>query len=621
MSDLFGVPDGASASRHSRQTRFSGPVPVTAQLTAAILATRSGWALPARRSPGVTGELFMLRMQARIAEKLQPERLARYIDLRDRVRRAVRLLNGNQLDSADEVFRDCDTLVHEFAGDSELLDLGRSWLEQARAYADVRRQDPEAAEKRLLRSLDSDTRLEQVHGYELMHIGRVHAVHLWLRVQEARGAVQSALDAANAIIRYVNGFADALPVGTGWSRRQAARIPADLAAAMTRRVADDLGILLAGLDRQQCVRALDRLHVLQSLPFDVHEEIVDWVRIKSAWARGSTDELLARLVPYLAAGRRETRLWYAALLDMCRAARALRPRAALIFAEEVAERVRHDPDVPGRLRPALRALADETPTVPWAAHSPPRRFHLMCMGLPRSGVVSLYTLFARFRAANEYAEAESIRMLVQYHNKAVSRDALVAYMERRDRESALEMDAASFLHLAADVILSLSDETRFVLPVREPGAWLASYLRELLRVHDRFRARGKTPPCWQRDYGAMLLGRFDWEEIASPEARRKSLGGVARRFLIHWARSTETMLDTLPRERTLVLRTQDLGPMRDRIAAFAGLPPDSLSGTGHSNPSPPGPGGLEGLPQRWLAKSAADICGPTYARALGRCDR
>lgn len=562
----------------------------------------------------------MLRMQARIAEKLQPERLARYIGLRDRVRRAVRLLNRNQLDSADDVFQECDALVSEFAGDSELLDLSRSWLEQARAYADVRRHDPQSAEKRLLRSLDSDTRLERVHGYELMHIGRVHAVHLWLRVQEARGAIHSALDATNAIIRYVNGFGDALPVGTGWSRQQAARIPADLAAAMTCRVANDLGILLAGLDRQQCLRALDRLPVLQCLPSGIHEEVLDWVRIKSAWAQGNTDELLARLVPYLAAGRRETCLWYAALIDMCRAARALRPRAALIFAEEVAERARHDPVVPGRLRPALRSLADESPTVSWTAHNPPRRFHLMCMGLPRSGVVSLYTLFARFRTANEYAEAESIRMLVQHHRKAVSRDALVAYMERRDRESALEMDAASFLHLAADEILSFSDETRFVLPVREPEAWLASYLRELLRVHDRFRERGKPPPSWHRDYGEMLLGRFDWEEIATAEARRESLAGVARRFLIHWARSTGRMLDTLPRERTLVLRTEDLGPMRDRIAAFAGLSAESLSGSGHSNPGPHGVCGLEGLSRTWLAKSAADICGPVYARALEHCD-
>ena len=183
------------------------------------------------------------------------------------------------------------------------------------------------------------------------------------------------------------------------------------------------------------------------------------------------------------------------------------------------------------------------------------------------------------------------------------------------------MDAASFLHLAGDVLATLSDETRFVLPVRAPDAWFESYLGELVRVHDRLRARGKTPPAWYRDYGEMILGRFEWEEIATPEARRTNLPDLARRFLTHWAQATGKMLDVLPPERTLVLRTEDLGPMRDRLAAFVDQPVDSLTGASHSNAAPPGPGPLDGLPEGWLAQAAAELCGPTHARALGRCAR
>ena len=46
----------------------------------------------------------------------------------------------------------------------------------------------------------------------------------------------------------------------------------------------------------------------------------------------------------------------------------------------------------------------------------------------------------------------------------------------------------------------LGDDTRFLLPVRAPDAWFESYSRELLRVHDRLRRRGKAPPAWQRDW-------------------------------------------------------------------------------------------------------------------------
>ena len=84
-------------------------------------------------------------------------------------------------------------------------------------------------------------------------------------------------------------------------------------------------------------------------------------------------------------------------------------------------------------------------------------------------------------------------------------------------------------------------------------------------------------------------------------------------------RDAGKMLDALPPERTLVLRTRDLGPMRGRLAAFAGQSAASLTGTGHSNAGPPGPSPLDGLPEGWLARAAAEICNPVHARVLERC--
>ena len=322
--------------------------------------------------------------------------------------RAIRRRRGRHSRPAP---RACRSSPH----DPELDALARFWLDQARAWYDVRHKDPAGAEARLRRSMDSETRLEQVHGYDLMHIGRIHTVHLWLRVQVAGGAREAALDGANAILAYVNGFGSDLPLGTGWSKEAASRIPADLAAAMTRRVASEVGTMVGGLDQEHCAGALDRLPALDRLAPEVHDEIVDWARIKRAWSDGRTDDFLGRVIPYMTAGRRETCLWHAALLDLCRAARALRPGAAGPFCAEVAERAREDPAVPRGLRHELEGLTEEPPAAPWVATMPARRFHLVCVGLPRSGVVSLFTLFGNFRAANEYAETETIRVLVDYH--------------------------------------------------------------------------------------------------------------------------------------------------------------------------------------------------------------
>ena len=311
-------------------------VPVTTLLARAMVAARAGWTGPASMGPGATGELFMERMQARIATQLPPQRLARYLEMRDAVRAAVRLSSSGDLEQAGKAFEACAARLPDYADDPELDDLTRFWLHQAWAYYDIRRHDPTAAAARLRRAMHHDTRLEQVHGYDLMHIGRIHTVQLWLRVQPGAGGRDATLDGADAILAYVNGFGGDLPVGTGWSREAAARIPADLAAAMTRRVAGEVGTMLAGLNRHDSAAALNRLPMLERLPSGTHDEITEWARIKRAWAAGRAADFLDRAIPYLASGRGETCLWYAVLLDTCRAARALRPEAARLFCAEVA---------------------------------------------------------------------------------------------------------------------------------------------------------------------------------------------------------------------------------------------------------------------------------------------
>ena len=310
-------------------------VPVTTLLARAMVAARAGWTAPARMGAGATGELFRERMQARIAERLSPQRLARYLEMRDAVRAAVRLSSGGDVDQAGKAFEACAARLPDYADDPELDDLARFWLYQAWAYYDIRRLDPTAATARLRRAMHHDTRLERVHGYDLMHVGRIHTVQLWLRVQAGAGERDTALDGANAILAYVNGFGGDLPVGTGWSLEAAARIPADLAAAMTRRVASEVGTMLAGLDRDASAAALERLPMLERLPTGVHDEVTEWARVKRAWTAGRAADFLDRATRYLAAGRRETCLWHAVLLDLCRAARALRPDAARLFCAEV----------------------------------------------------------------------------------------------------------------------------------------------------------------------------------------------------------------------------------------------------------------------------------------------
>jgi hypothetical protein len=240
---------------------------------------------------------------------------------------------------------------------------------------------------------------------------------------------------------------------------------------------------------------------------------------------------------------------------------------------------------------------------------------LICLGLPRSGTTSLYTLFARHRAGNEHAESATIAALVARHDGRMEDAAFDQVLLQRDGESSLEMDAASFLHLAADRLPALFPEARFVIPVRDPATWFDSYLRMLLRWHGSFAARGRAPPTWMTDYGRILFGGFAWDEIATEEARAQHLPRVAVRFFTHWAEATSRVLDLAPQGRRLVLRTEELSHQLGRLAAFAGAPVTALTEEHHANASPPGPSPTAPIGPARLAEMRDDLCGEVMERA------
>lgn len=601
---------------------MSVPPPINTRLAHAMMAARVGYAAPPAMGDGPRGRLFERRMQDAITERLAPAALDHYRGLRDGVRVAVALAAGGDAVAARAEFAACEQALDAApAGAGGVIDaLGRSWIDQAYAYHAAREGDLATAAARLEAAAAADLALETRHGFPLMHIGRVHTVHLWLRVRFRQGGRGDALDAAEAVLAYLQGARDDLPIGGGWSRAAAAGIDPDLRVAMSCRIASECGAMLADMAPPAAGAALERLPSLATTGL---AEIGEWVALKRAWAAGDSEGFLCAAAGFLRAGRRDTSLWYAALIDLCRAAGALRPAATAAFRAEIAERVCADPEggdvLPSGLRAAFRVRP--SPAAPAYLHRPaPRRFHLICVGLPRSGTTSLNTLFARHRAGNEYAEAESIRRLTARAEGELDTAGIDAFLLRRDREAALEMDATSFLHLALDRLVALHPEARFVLPVRAPLPWVESYLRMLLRWHDAFAGRGRPPALWMTRYGALLFERFDWAEIATPAGRARHLPDLVPRMLRHWADATERTLRLAPPARTLVVPTEDLSRALPRLAAFAGVPLDSLTGEHHANASPPDPSPLAGLDRGWLGVEAARICGAVRFRVRGELE-
>jgi hypothetical protein len=595
------------------------PLPIDTWLAQAIRAYREGARAPVTMSDGPSGELFRSRGQAHIRSRLADVPYAQYVTVRDRVRAAVTAARGHDVQESQRLFAAAEADLTALDASDELRHLCRSWIDQAYAYLAVRMRDWPEARARLASAMQADLALEDDHGYDIFHIGRVHTLHLRLRAEGEAGDRVGAVTLAQAVIDYVNGARDDLPVSGGWSRVRAAAVPDDLKLAMTLRVCSEIGTQVAlAADAGAAFAAFTAWRAWADHP--VLREVHEWALAEEAVLDGRTRLSLERLTPFLARGRRETTLWYAAALDLCRICAAVRPVATRPFVTDVSADVATWRQLPADVQaPALfaaieREAASGAP-VPYRHRPAPKQFQAFTVGLPRTGSTSLYTLFANYRSGNEYLERETIQRLVDVHHGRLARPAFIDYLRRRTAEADLEMDSASFHHFYLDVLVDEHPDARFIMTIRAPYDWANSYIKMIMSWHQRFTAAGQPLPAWMEDYGGMLFGAFSWSWVASPESVRERAEPLADAFLRHWAEANRRTLALLPPGRSLLVPTERLSADTAAIARFVGVPPERLTDQHHSNAHPDRSDLLSGLGRAWVDARARQYGADVLAAA------
>lgn len=581
-------------------------------LANAIVCYRFGKTQPITMSPGTTGELYIEISENLIQERLPAAAHQVYVNVRDVSRVGVRLANQAEFDAAQVSFRQASETLDAQAESEELRLLGVSRVAQAEAYLTSLTGAWDRAQALIYKALDNDEILETQYGYTLFHIQRIHLLHLLLRVEIGAGRPFQAVITADQILQYLNGSLERLPIGGHWGQERVDAVPVAFRNGMLARTTSEVGILLA----KQSVAEARRLW--SAFPswsgFDQHaavSEIYDWGRVKEAFLQEDTSAFLERAASFLAAGRRETLLWYTTVLDLCTCCQALRPAQTRGFRQEVAQDAVHmsvlpSPLLPSNLRRMLQHNGD-CPTGLSPSNGLSRRFHAYNVGLPRTGTSSIATLFGQYRSVTEFKEQETVEHIVAWQGGGLSAEAFRDYVLRRDGEGQLEMDSASFNHFYLDILVDMFPQAKFVFTMRDCYSWINSFLSLLLRWRQRFLTRGLEMPAWMTDYGRLLFGDFSWAGFASSEALRASVPDLVEPFIRCWSIYNLRVLERLPPERSLIIRTHDLSHRLDELATFIGVPRTSLTRVDHM--------GINPDPVDWLCqmdRTAFDACCARY---------
>jgi len=205
-------------------------------------------------------------------------------------------------------------------------------------------------------------------------------------------------------------------------------------------------------------------------------------------------------------------------------------------------------------------------TRPFAAR---RKFHAIGVSMHRSGTNSLAGIFSRYRTIREQTMHFGEMLYVEGKTRRISRAKQIASLRFIDACLGPEMSSGGSMGDLVDALIEAFPRARFILPIRDPYSWLNTFMAV---TQDKQERNIQPRPITFVTIQPHLHPHPPQEEILR-QNQVWSLDG----FLSYWARHNQTVIDSVPPDRLLALRLDELSSSGQRIAEFLDIDPTTLS--------------------------------------------
>lgn len=189
-----------------------------------------------------------------------------------------------------------------------------------------------------------------------------------------------------------------------------------------------------------------------------------------------------------------------------------------------------------------------------------RSLHAYCVGTPRSGTHSIVgMLHSNYVATHEPHSYYAIYHILKWAAQKYTRNDIQNILKWRDKKLSLDLEAAHYLHHVVDVLANSFPKAKFILTVRDPLSWLES------EIDRNYGTRNKL--FWKalEDYRYGRYGhQFTKQDIALKQMGLYPLTS----YLSYWKDHNEFVINSVAKERLLILDTREIQSKMNQIADF-----------------------------------------------------
>lgn len=196
-----------------------------------------------------------------------------------------------------------------------------------------------------------------------------------------------------------------------------------------------------------------------------------------------------------------------------------------------------------------------------------REGRVFALGPPKSGTTSIAGIFRDYcRADHEAHRPRTVAEMYAHFTGQLSDDDLMARYRARDKQLVLDVESNCFLTYRPDLLAATFPESRFIIAVREPRAWLTSIVDNNINFP---RDKNDVLAQWHR----VFFGEPRQQGTVYDEALvANGLYPVAT-YLKYWTTTYDKCLALVPKSRRMVVGTRQITARAPEMLEFAGYAP------------------------------------------------
>lgn len=199
----------------------------------------------------------------------------------------------------------------------------------------------------------------------------------------------------------------------------------------------------------------------------------------------------------------------------------------------------------------------------------PRRLDVCCCGLSKTGTHSLAGIFENYRSAHHPDADIRFELATSCLNGQLDIARACRILKRRDRLLWLEMESSSLAGIVIDPLARACPDKQFILTLRDVYSWCDSWIDHFIN----------SPPAEASPFAALDRIRLRIDETRSTKYDlpliERGCAPLASYFKL-WTDHNTRVLRSVPEDRLFIVKTPDISRRLPEIAAWVGVPANTL---------------------------------------------